>query len=124
MTSKSLKHTLVLGASLNPSRYSNICINELVAYGFPVSAVGLRTGEVAGVEIKTGEPEFNGIHTVTLYLGPENQVRFYDYILRLKPERIIFNPGTWNPELAELVEKQGIATERKCTLMMISGGYY
>lgn len=124
MTPKSQKHTLVLGASLNPSRYSNICINELVENKFPVSAVGLRQGNVAGIEIQTGQPEIEGIHTITLYLGPQNQPQYYDYILKLMPRRLIFNPGTWNPELADFAGNAGILVESKCTLMMISGGYF
>ncbi|HOP13282.1 CoA-binding protein [Lentimicrobium sp.] len=124
MIPKSRKHTLVLGASLNPERFSNICINELVDNGFPVSAVGLRNGIVAGIAVMTGLPQLSNIHTVTLYLGPKNQPQYYDYLMNLKPARIIFNPGTWNPELAELAANRGINTEQKCTLMMISGGYY
>jgi hypothetical protein len=124
MTPKSQKHTLVLGASLNPSRFSNICIHELVDNDFPVTAVGLREGEVAGVQILKGMPQIEGIHTVTLYLGPQNQPQFYEYVLSLKPERLIFNPGTGNEEFASLAENQGIKVENKCTLMMISGGYF
>ena len=124
MTPKSKKHTLVLGASLNPARYSNICIHELVEYDFPVTAIGLRQGEVAGINIQTDKPEIEGIHTITLYLGPKNQLPYYDYILKLKPKRMIFNPGTWNPELADKASEAGINVETKCTLMMISGGYF
>ncbi|MBW6490865.1 MAG: CoA-binding protein [Lentimicrobium sp.] len=124
MTPKSQKHTLVLGASLNPSRYSHLCINELVENGFPVSAIGLREGLVSGVKILKGFPNLEGIHTVTLYLGPQNQPMYYDYIFSLKPVRLIFNPGTRNEELAELAENQGIKVDNKCTLLMISGGYF
>lgn len=124
MTPKSKKHTLVLGASLNPSRYSYICIHELVDHNFPVTAIGLRPGEVAGINIQTDKPEIEGIHTVTLYLGPQNQAPYYDYILKLKPQRLIFNPGTWNPELAYKASDAGIGVETKCTLMMISGGFF
>lgn len=124
MIPKSQKHTLVLGASLNVDRYSNICINELVENGFPVSAIGLREGEVAGVKILKGFPQLQGIHTVTLYLGPQNQPQYYDYVLGLRPKRIIFNPGTGNEAFAALAEKQGIKVDNKCTLLMISGGYF
>lgn len=124
MVEKTLKKTLVLGASLNQSRFSNICINTLVEDLIPTVAVGLREGEVAGVHIQTGKPSFENIHTITLYLGPVNQVQYYDYILSLEPKRIIFNPGTWNPELVELAKANGIQIVDNCTLMMISGGYY
>lgn len=124
MTKKTLKKTLVLGASLNKSRFSNICINTLVEDRIPTVAVGLREGDVAGIHINTDRPLFDNIHTITLYLGPANQVQYYDYMLSLKPERIIFNPGTWNPEFVDMAKEAGIEVVDNCTLMMITGGYY
>lgn len=118
------KTTLVLGASLNVSRFSNICIRTLVDNSIPTLALGLREGEVSGVPIKTGFPSFTDIDTITLYLGPKNQKSFYDYIIDLKPKRIIFNPGTWNQELVTLARENNIEVVNNCTLMMISGGYY
>jgi uncharacterized protein len=119
------KKTLVLGASTNPDRFSNICINDLVLYNYPVVAIGLREGEVAGIKIHKGTPAFEDVHTVTLYLGPQNQEQYIGYILEeIKPKRIIFNPGTWNPVLAEKAGKLGVIVESKCTLLMLSGGYF
>lgn len=118
------KKTLVIGASLNPSRFSNICINSLVDNNIPAFAIGLRTGEVAGVKIVTGKPAFEDIHTVTLYLSPTNQREYCDYIIGLNPKRIIFNPGTWNPELVKKAKEAQIEVANNCTLMMISGDYY
>jgi len=119
------KKTLVIGASPNPDRYSNICINDLVFYHYPVVAIGLREGEVAGIRIQKGYPAFEDVHTVTLYLGPQNQEQYIDYILDvIKPRRIIFNPGTYNPYFAEKAGKLGIIIDSKCTLLMLSGGYY
>lgn len=124
MTVSRDKTTLVLGASLNESRFSNICIHTLTENKIPTIAIGLREGEVSGIRIQTGLPELKGIHTVTLYLGPQNQTQYYDYIINLKPQRIIFNPGTWNPELVSLARDHQIEIVNNCTLMMISGGYY
>ena len=119
------KKTLVIGVSPNPDRYSNICINDLVFYHYPVVAIGLREGEVAGIRIQKGYPVFEDVHTVTLYLGPQNQELYVDYILDvIKPRRIIFNPGTYNPDFAEKAAKRGIIIDSKCTLLMLSGGYY
>lgn len=124
MSAVKKKTTLVLGASLNPSRFSHICINTLVENGIPAVAIGLREGTVAGIKIITGQPSLNNIHTVTLYLGPPNQKPYYDYIMSMAPKRIIFNPGTWNPELVALCKQCQIEVVNNCTLMMISGGYY
>ncbi|MDB6132614.1 MAG: CoA-binding protein [Verrucomicrobiales bacterium] len=118
------KKTLVLGSSTNPSRYSHLAVRKLVQYGHEVIAVGRKPGQILSVEIQTGMPPAEGVDTVTLYLNPVNQCPFHDYILGLKPRRIIFNPGTENPELKSLAEAAGIETLAACTLVMLSTGIY
>lgn len=118
------KKTLVLGASLSPSRYSNMAINRLVDNDQPVEAVGLKKGEVAGIEIATTKEPFEDIHTVTLYLNPQRQEEYYDYILSLKPQRVIFNPGTENPELYEILRENDIEMEVACTLVLLGTNQY
>jgi len=119
-----MKKTLVLGASTNPTRYSYRATRMLTQYGHEAVPVGIKKGEIAGIEIINGTPESNDIDTVTLYLNPARQEQYYDYILGLKPKRIIFNPGTENFELAKLAREQGIETEMACTLVMLSTGQY
>ena len=118
------KKTLVLGATENPSRYANIAINRLVAHNVPTEGIGLRKGKVAGVEIRTEKFPFPDIDTITLYLGPPRQVEYYDYILSLNPRRVIFNPGTENPDLYRLLREKGIEIEVACTLVMLSTRQY
>ncbi|MAO09674.1 MAG: CoA-binding protein [Flavobacteriaceae bacterium] len=119
-----MKKTLVLGASLKPSRYSNLAINRLVDNQHPVEAVGLREGEVAGVEITTEKEKFENIDTVTLYLNAKRQEEYYEYIISLKPNRVIFNPGTENPEFYKLLKKNNIETEVACTLVLLASNQY
>ncbi len=116
--------TLILGATPNPSRYAFLAANKLVQYEHEIVNVGIKQGKVAGVEILPGTPEVENVDTVTLYLGPKHQPPYYEWLLGLAPRRIIFNPGTENPELAMLATKQGIATEIGCTLVMLSSGLY
>lgn len=118
------KKTLVIGASLNPSRYSNLAINRLVSYDQPTVAVGLKKGDVAGVSISTEKEKFEDIDTVTLYLNPQRQKEYYEYILSLKPKRVIFNPGTENPEFYELLKKNNIEVEVACTLVLLGTNQY
>ena len=118
------KKTLVLGASENPSRYSYLAVRKLTAHGHPVVAVGRKKGAVAGIDISTEPVEEEGVDTITLYLNPTNQQPYYDYILGLKPRRIIFNPGTENDELVEKAEAAGIEPVMGCTLVMLSTGQY
>jgi len=118
------KKTLVLGASLKAERYSNIAVNELVNHQHEVVALGFRAGTVSGIEIDTAILPYQDIDTVTLYLNPKRQEAFYYYIISLAPKRIIFNPGTENPELYELLKKHDIAYEEACTLVLLSTNSY
>lgn len=119
-----MKKTLVLGASLNPGRYSNMAINRLVQHGNPVEAVGLRTGNVSGIEIIKEKEHFDDIDTVTLYLNPKRQEEYYDYIVSLNPKRVIFNPGTENPKLYQILIEKNIEIEVACTLVMLGTNQY
>ena len=119
-----MKKTLVLGATTNPERYAYRAVQRLTQQGHEVIPIGVKIGDIGHLKILQGQPDVADLDTVTLYLGPERQKENYDYILSLQPKRIIFNPGTENPELAQLAEKQGIETIEGCTLVMLSIGTY
>lgn len=119
-----MKKTLVLGASPKTYRYSYTAAQRLQAKGHEVIPIGISDGETAGLPIQKGQPEIEDIDTITLYLRADRQKQYYDYILGLKPKRIIFNPGTENPELVHLAQEQGIEVEIACTLVMLSVGTY
>ncbi|MFZ9002985.1 MAG: CoA-binding protein [Robiginitalea sp.] len=119
-----MKKTLVFGASVKPYRYSYIAIRRLVDAGVQTEAFGQKEGRVKGVLIHTSLESFAGIHTVTLYLNPSRQKPFYKAIIDLKPQRVIFNPGTENPEFYRLLEDHGIHVEVACTLVMLSMDVY
>ena len=120
----STKKTIVLGASQNPARYSNMAVTRLNAHKHPVVAIGRREGQIGNTKIVTGKPNEEDVDTITLYLNPENQKPYYDYILSLKPKRIIFNPGAENYELEKLAEKNGIQPMEACTLVLLSTGQF
>lgn len=121
---KANKKTLVLGASENPSRYSNLAIKSLRAHGHDVVAVGNKTGKVRDVPILKEQPAIEGLDTVTMYLSQKNQAQYFDYILAQNPKRIIFNPGAENPELAAKAKEKGITPQNACTLVLLSTGQY
>ena len=118
------KKTLVLGATPDTSRYANLASNRLVNKGYTIVNVGLKTGEVAGVPIEKPETIHKDIDTVTLYVGPQNQPPLYNYILDTNPKRIIFNPGTENPELEQKLRENGIEPLEACTLVLLKTGQY
>jgi len=119
-----MKNTLVLGASLKPDRYANYAIHSLIEAGYKAIGVGLKEGEINGVHVYKGKPLLKNIHTITLYLNAKRQVTYYEYIVSLQPKRVIFNPGTKNINLEELLKKNGIFFEHACTLVLLSTGQY
>jgi len=119
-----MKKTLVIGASENPERYSYKAIKALISHHHEVVAIGLRAGEVAGVPFNSEKKAFENIDTVTLYVGPQNQPEYYSYILGLKPRRVIFNPGTENPEFIAQLKTSGIYPEIACTLVLLATDQY
>ena len=119
-----MQKTLVFGASLKPNRYSNYAIQRLVANNHNVVAFGLKAGEVDGVKIDTTLKPYKDIDTVTLYLNAKRQKEYYDYIMSLKPNRVIFNPGTENPEFFQLLKEHNINFEIACTLVLLSTNQY
>jgi predicted CoA-binding protein len=118
------KKTLVLGASDNPQRYSYLAMNRLHSSGHPVTAIGRKRVKVGDIDIETEKQVIPDIDTVTLYLSAPLQKQYYDYILGLHPRRIIFNPGTENPELEQLAHAHGIEPVEACTLVLLSTGQY
>ncbi len=120
------KKTVIIGATPNPSRYAYLAAGMLKEYKHNIVPVGIKKGEVFGNPILSiaDRPEITDVDTVTLYIGPHHQPELYQYILSLKPKRVIFNPGTENPEFEELLEKSGTEAMEACTLVLLRSGQY
>jgi uncharacterized protein len=119
------KKTLVIGASTNPERYAYKAIKALNNHNHEIVAFGIKAGNVDGIEFETKFPEeISDLDTVTLYLGPKNQVEYYDNITKLKPQRVIFNPGTENEEFYQILESHNIDVEEACTLVLLATDQY
>lgn len=116
--------TVVIGASPNLSRYSYRATMQLAGFGEEVFPIGIRAGQIGPHEIITDKPAIADVETVTLYVGPQNQSSWVDYILALRPKRVIFNPGTENPTFEAVLRKEGILFESACTLVMLATGTY
>jgi hypothetical protein len=128
-TIEELKHerkTLIVGATTNPDRYAYKAAKLLNASGVDFVPIGVKKGEVFGKEIIdiTTTPELKDVHTITLYINSQRQADWEEYLISIKPSRIIFNPGTENPEFQERARNLGIETLQACTLTMLSVGLY
>jgi len=121
-----MKKTVIIGAANNPSRYSYLAAEMLTRYGHEIIPIGIRKGEMLGKEILDirQRPDIKDVDTITLYINPQRQEEWRDYILSLNPKRIIFNPGTENAEFEEQAEKKGTEALQACTLVMLRSGQY
>ena len=118
------KKTMVLGASPNPVRFSHKAVKSLLRHDQEVVAVGFREGMIADQEILVGMPRIENVHTVSIYIGSSRQADYYDYIISLKPKRVIFNPGTINPEFMGRLNREGIEPVAECMLVLLNDGEY
>lgn len=121
-----MKKTLLVGATEDRTRYAYLAAKMLNETGHDFIPIGIKKGEVFGREIVDlrSKPELEDIHTITLYIGPANQKEWIDYLIGLNPERIIFNPGTENPEFFSKASEAGIEVLPACNLVMLSTGQF
>ncbi len=120
------KKTVIIGATTNPSRYAYLAAEMLIEYDHEIVPVGIKSGTVFGRDILSIEqrPAIAQVDTITLYIGPQHQPEHYDYLLSLTPRRIIFNPGTENPELMRLAQAHQVEPLEACTLVLLRSGQY
>ena len=118
------KKTIVIGASPKADRYSYKAVKMLEKNNHEVVPLGFENTTIDNLPIETEWKDYSDIDTITLYLNPTRQKAYYDYILKQKPKRIIFNPGTENPELEKLAKDNQIETLDACTLVLLSTGQY
>lgn len=119
-----MKKTLILGASLHKERYANMAIKRLIDNNLWVIGIGAEEGNIDGCLIYTNQISAKNIDTVSVYLNPKNQEEYYQYVINLKPNRVIFNPGTENKHFESLLVKNKIYFERACTLVLLNMNQY
>jgi len=121
-----MKKTVIIGATPNVSRYAYTAAESLTDKGHEIVPVGIKKGQVFDKEILDihSKPNIENVDTVTMYIGPQHQEEWMEYIVGLQPKRIIFNPGTENHEFAKYAKKKGIEVEEACTLVLLSIGNY
>lgn len=118
------KKTVVLGASPNPVRFSHKAVKSLLRHDQDVVAVGFKEGLIVEEEILVGMPHIDDVHTVSIYIGSSRQADYYDYIISLNPKRVIFNPGTVNPEFMGRLSREGIEPLAECMLVLLNEEEY
>lgn len=119
------RHVVVLGASTKPMRYSNQAVRRLLEQGYRVTPVHPRFEEIEGLKVAKDLSQVpQPVDTLTLYVGPERMRPMIDDLIYLKPDRVIFNPGSESAELRHRLEQAGIHWLEACTLVMLRIGTF
>lgn len=119
------QRVVVLGASPKPDRYANRAVRLLLEHGHDVVPVHPRYPSIEGLPVAAGLDQVNGdVDTLTVYVAPDRSTALAPAIVRLAPERVIFNPGTENPQLQAALEQEGMQVVSACTLVMLSTGQF
>jgi len=119
------QRVVVLGASEKPDRYSNQAIRLLLEHGHHVIPVNPVLKSVAGVRVFPDLDHVEGhVDTLSVYVSPEISSSLTEQILSFNPGRIIFNPGTENPDLRKDLNNKGVQTEEACTLVLLRTGQF
>ncbi len=121
-----MKKTVIVGATTNSGRYAYLAAESLTSHKHEIIPIGIKKGEVFNTPILNirERPVITDVDTITLYIGPRHQPEWYDYLIGLKPKRIIFNPGTENSEFEKKAQEAGIETLEACTLVMLRTRQY
>jgi predicted CoA-binding protein len=119
------QRVVVLGASNNPERYSNMALNRLLENGHEAIPVHPALKSVGGVTVIPTLSEVEGpVDTVTVYVSPQVSSTMTDALVALAPGRVIFNPGAENPDLEAALAEHRIPTLQACTLVLLSTGQF
>ena len=120
-----MENVVVIGASNNEERYSNKAMKMLLEYGHNPIPVAPAVDTIMDRKAYAKAADVPGlIDTVTLYVGPKRQEGLFEQIEACKPQRVIFNPGTENPDEYDRLKAAGIEPIEACTLVMLRTGQF
>jgi predicted CoA-binding protein len=119
------QRVVVVGASPKPERYSNQAVRSLVQHGHEVVPINPAASLIDGIPVLPRLEQIEGrVDTVTLYVSAKRSSKLEDVIIRIHPDRVIFNPGAENPDLQAKLEANNIYTENACTLLLLKTGQF
>ena len=120
-----MENVVVIGASNNEERYSNKAMKMLAEHGHNPIPVAPAVETILGRKVYARATDAPGkIDTVTMYVGPARQQEIIEQILAIQPRRVIFNPGTENPEVYDRLKAANIEVVEGCTLVLLRTGQY
>ena len=118
-------HVAVLGATPKPGRFAHQAMLLLKKHGDKITPVHPRFEEIDGIKAVKHMNEINDpVQTLTLYVGAAKLDNMIDEVIDLKPQRVIFNPGTESRALQKALSQNNIQWVEDCTLVMLNSGNF
>ncbi len=118
------KNVAILGASDDKDRYSYMAFRLLKDHGYLPVPIHPSLGEIEGEKVFKSLSEAPSADTLTLYVNPKISSQMMADIIKFGAKRVIFNPGTENPELREKLHQNGVEVLEACTLVMLKTGQF
>lgn len=123
--SESAEITVILGASPHKERYSYLAMKTLEQKGLPFVLVNPSYSQIEDNPVVGSLKEVGtSVHTVSIYLSPQRQAEIMEDLVKLRPKRVIFNPGSESVGNREVLESQGISCLEACTLVLLKTGQF
>ncbi|MFW6366577.1 MAG: CoA-binding protein [Spirochaetota bacterium] len=120
-----MKHVAIIGASDNPERYAYKAFKKLQQNGYGVIPVHPVLDTIEDVPVVRSLDDIEeDVYAATLYVRPSTGERYIDQINRLKPKKVIMNPGSESDRIEAECSPRDIIVLRACTLVLLSSGQF
>lgn len=120
--------TAVLGASSDPDRYAYKAMVMLNEHDHEAIPVHPREDSVLGKKVYKSLSDLGNagiaVDTVTVYVNAALTTKLLADFVKLKPRRVVFNPGAENSVLEHGLRDAGIEVVHGCTLVMLRTNQY
>lgn len=112
----------IIGASADPSKYSNKSLRAHVAAGFDVYPVNPKEDNIEGLKCYRSVLDIPvALERVSLYVPPSVGVKLLDDIAKKGCRELWVNPGAESPELMERASALGLNAIYACSYLDARG---
>ena len=118
-------NVVVLGASDKEDKFSNKALKLLKSRNYRIIPVNPQLDFIEGIPVVKKLSDIKeDVHTLTVYVGPGRSEAMIDDIIRLKPERVILNPGTESEKLKNALDNASVRYLEACTIILTNTGQF
>ena len=111
---------VILGASANRSKFGNKAVRAFARQHWTVIPVNPRETMIEGFPCM---PDLDSVprrpDVLSVYLAPRITGEMADAMARLAPAEVWLNPGTFDPQVTEVLVRLGLKLVHDCTLVRL-----